>query len=446
MLDILAHRTYRHLFFAHLVALLGTGLATIALALLAYELAGQAAGLVLGTVLAIKMMAYVTIAPVASALFYRFPRRILLVTLDSIRGMAAISLPFVTEVWQIYILIFILQSASAAFTPTFQATIPDIFEDEESYTKALALSRLAYDLENLISPLLAAALLSIVGFHWLFAGTAIGFVISALFVLSVTLPRRPPASQSTFVHRLSRGIRIFIATPRLRGLMAINLAVAASGALVIVNTVVYVQNAFGLGEQQTAIAFAMFGGGSMLVALALPRVLSHVNDRTVILAGSGIMVCGTTLTIVVEAYVVLLVVWVILGSGYAAAQIPVGRLLRRSAGIEDRSALFAAQFALSHACWLITYPLAGWLGHTAGLASMASVQTVICIIGVGIAMYVWPRHAELPVAHSHDDLPAGHPHLEHGDRLTPHSHSHPPIVDDLHGAWAGRNWSKIKID
>ena len=32
----------------------------------------------------------------------------------------------------------------------------------------------------------------------------------------------------------------------------------------------------------------------------------------------------------------------------------------------DRPALFSAQFALSHACWLVTYPLAGRLGSAAG--------------------------------------------------------------------------------
>ena len=49
------------------------------------------------------------------------------------------------------------------------------------------------------------------------------------------------------------------------------------------------------------------------------------------------------------------------GVGYSAAITPPGRLLRRSGHAEDRLALFAAQFALSHACFLITYPLAGWL-------------------------------------------------------------------------------------
>lgn len=53
MLGILTDRTYRHLFLAQVVALVGTGLATVALGLLA----GADAGRVLGTALAIKMIA-----------------------------------------------------------------------------------------------------------------------------------------------------------------------------------------------------------------------------------------------------------------------------------------------------------------------------------------------------------------------------------------------------
>ena len=57
MIEILANRTYRHLFAAQVIALIGTGLLTVALGLLAFELAGERAGAVLGTALAIKMVA-----------------------------------------------------------------------------------------------------------------------------------------------------------------------------------------------------------------------------------------------------------------------------------------------------------------------------------------------------------------------------------------------------
>src|SRR5215203_2699565 len=146
MLEVLSNRTYRHLFGAQVIALVGTGLLTA----------------VLGTALAIKMIANVGVAPIVSGFADRLPRRAFLVAMDLARAGIALLLPFVTEVWQVYILIFLLQSASAAFTPTFQATIPDLLPDEKDYTRALSLSRLAYDLESLLSPTLAAALLTVI--------------------------------------------------------------------------------------------------------------------------------------------------------------------------------------------------------------------------------------------------------------------------------------------
>lgn len=146
MLKVLSNRVYGRLFTAQIIALVGTGLLTVALGLLAYDIAGARAGAVLGTALAIKMIAYVGVAPVAAAFAERLPRRAILVSLDLVRAAVAVALPFVTEVWQVYVLIFLLQSASAGFTPTFQATIPDVLPDEKDYTRALSLSRLDYDL------------------------------------------------------------------------------------------------------------------------------------------------------------------------------------------------------------------------------------------------------------------------------------------------------------
>ena len=56
MLEVLHHRVYRHLFAAQVISLLGTGLATVALSLMAFELAGDNAGAVLATALTIKML------------------------------------------------------------------------------------------------------------------------------------------------------------------------------------------------------------------------------------------------------------------------------------------------------------------------------------------------------------------------------------------------------
>jgi len=215
MFKVLAHRTYGRLFSAQIIALIGTGLLTVALGLLAFDIAGDKAGAVLGTALAIKMIAYVTVAPVVGAFSAQLPRRAFLISMDLVRAAIALSLPFITEVWQVYVLIFVLQSASAAFTPAFQATIPEVLPDEKDYTRALSLSRLAYDLESLISPALAAALLTIISFHSLFGGTVIGFLVSSALVVSVVLPAPSKTERRSVYERTTRGLRLYLATPRL---------------------------------------------------------------------------------------------------------------------------------------------------------------------------------------------------------------------------------------
>lgn len=434
MLAVLANRTYRHLFLAQVIALVGTGLATVALGLLAFQLAGADAGAVLGTALAIKMIAYVGVAPIASAFAERLPRRTMLVSLDLARAAVAVLLPFVSEIWQVYVLIFVLQSASAAFTPTFQATIPDVLPDEKDYTRALSLSRLAYDLESVASPLLAAALLTVISFNSLFAGTVIGFIASALLVVSVILPSPKPTTPRGIYDRTTRGMRIYLKTPRLRGLLALTFAVSAAGAMIIVNTVVLVQSSFGLDQQATAMALAAFGGGSMVAALALPKLLDRFADRPVMLIGASLLVATMLVGSLVGTYAMLLALWFVVGIGYSATQTPTGRLIRRSSHPEDRPALFAAQFALSHATWLLSYPLAGWLGATAGMPTTFLVMSAIALAGVVAAIRLWPAADPEEVAHSHDDLPADHPHLAgHG-----HRHVHAYVIDAEHTAWPGR--------
>ncbi|ANH09106.1 MAG TPA: MFS transporter [Shinella sp.] len=438
MLGVLQNRTYRHLFLAQVVALVGTGLATVALGLLAYEIAGPDAGAVLGTALAIKMIAYVGIAPIAGAFAEVLPRRPLLVALDLVRAAVALCLPFVTEVWQVYVLIFVLQSASAAFTPAFQATIPEVLPDEKDYTRALSLSRLAYDLESLISPALAAALLTIISFHSLFGGTVIGFLVSSALVVSVVLPAPSKTERRSVYERTTRGLRLYLATPRLRGLLAICLSVSAAGSMVIVNTVVIVQSTFGLTQESTALALAAFGGGSMLAALFLPKLLDTIPDRPVMLAGAAVLIAGLLAASAVDGIRTLLPLWCLLGIGYSIAQTPSGRLLRRSAHAEDRPALFAAHFALSHAAWLVTYPLAGWLGATIGLSAAALCLALLATSGFAVAMALWPANDNVEIEHDHDDLPVDHPHLAEGVRRGGHSHAHAVVIDRLHPEWPSR--------
>lgn len=380
MLRVLANRSYRRLFYAQVTALAGTGLATVALALLAYDLAPSHAGRVVATALTIKMLAYVGAGPLLTGALARAPRKAVLVGSDAVRAIAVACLPFVDQVWQVYVLIAVLQCASAAFTPTFQAIIPELVDDR-GYTSALALSRLAYDLEAMASPLLAALVLLVMPFDGLFVLTALGFLASGVLVATTPLSAQACALRES--RRAAASWRVFVTDRRLLALMALNMAVAVATALVLVDTVVLVRSHLGGTETGVALALACFGTGSIVVALSLGGLVDRFGIRVLMLTGPGVLTAGSAATaagwVLAPGPVVLGAGWAALGAGCALVSAPTGRLLREAAPEGGLAGVFAAQFSLSHACFLVTYPLAGWAG---GLAPALLLVGSSLLIGV----------------------------------------------------------------
>jgi MFS family permease len=202
-----------------------------------------------------------------------------------------------------------------------------------------------------------------------------------------------------------------------------------------VNTVILVQSEFGLSEQATAWALAAFGLGSMIAAISLPPLLDRFPDRSVVLAGAllmtGLLAIGP---LAVHGYVSLMTTWVLLGAGYSMTLTPVGRVLRRSSHAEDRPALFAAHFALSHACWLIAYPVAGFVSAALGVDAAFLALAALCFVGVAGAALAWPSREPTQLIHRHGDLSSDHPH--HADNIEPHAHDY--VIDDLHPRWPSK--------
>lgn len=412
---------FRRLFSAQVIALVGTGLSTIALTLLAYDLAGGNAGIVLGTALAVKMVAYVVFSPIVGGLAHRLPRKRLLISLDIIRALIVLAMPFVQTIWHIYALIFLLNFFSAGFKPVFQAMIPDILPDERQYTRALSLSRLAYDLDNLLSPLLAGLALLFLTYTSLFVANSIAFLASAGLIAVTLIPKAAYVDRLGNVwDEISFGLRSYLKTPRLRGLLVLYLGVASASAMVIVNTVVYVRVNLGGSEADTALALAAAGGGSMIAALSMPRLLDHISDRPVMLSGAVIMAVGLLLAASGPPLSGLLLVWFVVGFGWSLVQTPAGRVINHSAAPADRSAYFSAQFSLSHACWLLAYPAAGFMGATFGIETTNLIMGLAVLVFTLLAAVLWP--SEVTHVLEHDHRTAKHNHLHNHDDHHRHNH------------------------
>ena len=452
--SLFRNAVYLKLFSAQIIALTGTGLSSIALALLAYNLAEGNAGAILGVALSLKMVAYVFVAPVVGGIAHLLPRKSLMISMDVLRAILVLLLPFVTAVWQVYLLIFLINSCAAIFKPIYQAIIPDVLPDQRDYTKALSMFRVAYDMENVLSPSLAALLLTVWTFDELFTVNAVAFLVSALLILVTQVPKAATSDRSAAViPNLLFGVRSYLATPRLRGLLALYMGVAAASSMVIINTVVYVRSHLDGSEVETAQAMLAVGAGSVVAALLLPRMLSDRADRKVMIAGGWLLGISLALGTTGPGFIELLGLWLLVGFGLSVVQTPSGRLITASCRPGDRTAFFSANFALSHGCWFFGYLLAGFMGAVFGLLPTFAVLAVLVVLATVLAQRIWPPETDKELEHLHEAMRHEHAHIhdehhqhehnaEHGQVAhdVPHSHAHEhpeirhkhPFVIDLH--------------
>ncbi len=382
--------SYYKLFAGYVVALFATGIATVGLAILAFDLAGEDSGAIIGTALSLKMFAYVLAAPVVTVLTERIPRKQLLIGLDLLRAASLLLLPLVTQVWQIYALVFVFAVASATFGFVYLAIVPYLLGSAEDYTRSLARSRVATELEGPVSPLLAAGLLMVLATAGIFVLSAGAFVLSAFLVKAASIPRHLTARSDGLLEKLARGPRLFAAVPQFRAVIALDVVAALASAMVLVNTVVIVQGFLHLDRDALALAFFAFGMGSIIGALLMPLLLGRIAERRLVLIGSVLLTVGLGLGVVQTTLVGLLALWAVLGLGVAWVLTPVTYMIRRLAAPADLQALFAAQMSISNACLLVAYPLAGWLGASLGIPMTFLVLAVLTGLAAIVAFRLWP--------------------------------------------------------
>jgi NRE family putative nickel resistance protein-like MFS transporter len=414
---------FRLLFGAQAISLLGSGVTTVGLALLAYQLTGGAsATAVIGNALTLRILAFLLFSQPAGVIADRVSRKKILIAADVIRFALLALFPFITAVWQIYALIFTINAVTAFFTTTFESSVPDVVGGEQ-YVKALSLSRLATDVEAVAAPALAGLLVAFLGVRWVFWFDAFTYLISASLVALAAIPyvRRslPRISVRSFLTELTTGTRILLREPSLRQALTLSIAEATAGAAAIVATVSYVRDVLGRGETTFAFIMAELGFGSALTAIFLGRATGRyekgARDRSILhgrrhkwasralLAGGLVLGLLLLPDILQPPLLVFSLLWMLNGAGQALIAIPSSTLLAEHTIEEERGRAYAAQFALTHLCWLASYPA---IGHAAAKWDAPLTFTgagVVCLVVTAIASLLGYGKRE---AHTHQHFSA----------------------------------------
>jgi len=420
------NRSFLALFAAQVISLLGSGVTTIGLTLFVYQLAGSAtATVVIGQALMLRILAFLLFSQPAGILADRMNRKRILIAADLGRLVLLSFFPFITATWQVYAMIFTINALTAFFTPTFEATIPEI-AGKQSYVQAVSLSRVAGDVEAAVGPALAGLLVALLGIRWVFWFDAFTYLVSAVLVAPVAIPdlttTSPPFSARSLLTEITAGSRILLREPALRQALLFSLAEATAGAAAIVLTVTYVRSVLGRSETVFALIMAAVGVGSSATALVLGRWSGryelHAHGEAelhgsrhrwtgrALIAGGSILGMVLVPGILVPPLLLFSLLWVGNGAGQALIAIPSSTLLAEHTTTTQRGRAYAAHFALTHACWLLTYPAAGWAGARWGAPFAFTVFGIVCV-AISVVAIAVGKGSSMPHTHSQSEFPLG---------------------------------------
>ena len=273
-------------------------------------------------------------------------------------------LPFVTEPWQIYLIIFFLNIFNAFFTPAYKAALPQAIDDKSNYASGIALSNATNQLLGVLGPGIAGGLAAWLGAREIFFVDAASFIIAGVFVLtlpSLLVPRDAGAKavQAARVWTdVLKGTRLLFADRAIRFALLMELVAAIAGAQLLVNTVGYIIGTLQLTSKHYGYAMAAFGLGATVAAFASGNFDRSRNRTTSLLLG-GVVVCVSVALGNYAAFPFLVVLWLLEGFSQTLAEMPTQILIAERTPAEDHGKVYGAHFAWTHLWWAVAYPIAG---------------------------------------------------------------------------------------
>lgn len=211
-----------------LVSLLGSAMTTFAISIWAWQATGQATALALAGFFGFGPT--VLLSPIAGAIVDRYNRKLVMMLSDLAAGLSTIALLLLytsgqLEIWHIYV-VNAFAGAFAAFQfPAYSAAVTTMLE-KKNYARASGMLSLAESASGIFAPLVAGALIGLIGIGGIMAIDIVTFIfaIGALLVVFIPEPEATAeglASRSTLLNESVFGFKYIFQRPGLLGLQLI---------------------------------------------------------------------------------------------------------------------------------------------------------------------------------------------------------------------------------
>ena len=320
------NRAFAALAFARVVSLTGDAASLVALMLLVADRAGDAVTVAL--LLLVGDFAPSLLGPVTGALSDRFDLRRVMITAELVQCGLVLAIAWTLPPLPVLLVLVALRAvAGQVFLPASRSAMPALVADED-LPAANALLGFGANSGEVLGPLLAAALVGVIGVPGVLLVDAASFALSALLLLAVPSLRqkREPAG---LLGSARDGVR-FIWSHRAVRIIALGFcAVVACNGVDDVALVFLAHDTFGAGDSAVALLLAAVGIG-LLVGYGLLSAVSRRVPMTVLLvAGFAVSSAGNLLTGLAWAVTAAFTVQTVRGLGIAAMDVATNTLLPR---------------------------------------------------------------------------------------------------------------------
>lgn len=399
---LVRNKNFMRLFWGQLISCTGDWVATFALMSLVYRITGSS--LAVGGMLAFRIVPALFSGPLAAFFSDRVNRKRLMIFCDISRGTIILAAPFMTQLWEVYLLLFFLEGLSIVWLAARDASIPNLVAPEQltmanSLSMAttygvIPLAAVLFGLMVVPSPL--TSLFVNGGFFTTHPQSIAFFLDSLSFFLAVSFYVRmrlaspkDHLSEEEISASFYESITFAARNPFARSLMVGAAMGCIGGGSLYAVGIGYVKQVLG-ARSDAAFGFlmALFGIGMIAGVVMLQVLVKHEEKpwmlRVALLVAGSIMVSMS----IVQWLPLVYLLASFFGAAFGMLLIIIITMVQEGIDDRDRGKAFAAFHAIARIFLVVGAGVSGVIAAVVGTRTIHIFGLTYVVHGVSIALLV----------------------------------------------------------
>lgn len=276
----LYYRDYRLLWFGAFTSTTGTWMQQVAESWVVFTLTGSA--FYLGLTSFLGQLPIILFTLVGGVIADRVDRRKVLIISQYVQMATALTLTILIyfewiQIWHFLVLVFVVGMAQAFGAPAYQALIPNLVKKED-LPNAIALNSIQFNLARVFGPMLAGAVLALVGPTMCFGLNGLSFVAVIVSLYLIRGSFQPKKTDESVMTGIREGIIFVRERAAIWQLSALGFVITFCGVPILTLLPIYAREIFHMETTGYSIMMTVSGIGSVVGALTYAS-LGNIKGR-----------------------------------------------------------------------------------------------------------------------------------------------------------------------